>query len=332
MKLQDVWRILKDVDLEGVRREARQRVDLVLVSEDGQDARVLAQSIEADAPPAADTGGPWHPWLHVVSAREGLPALDAAPAAAVLVSRDVDLRRPLAALRDHLLRNQVPVVTLVVGHWSKAAGVARDGEWGRAAVRGLGTALDALPDAVLRAVPEDLRLPLAHQFPAFRAAVAADIVERTSKANAGYAFTTGLAESVPVLTAPLALGDMLMLTKNQLVMCYRLVLAHGRDGDPRELVGEIIGVLGSGLLFRQAARQLVGLIPVLGIVPKVAVAYAGTYAIGRSMTLWAAEGREVTSGAVRRLSKEGFARGKDVARALLDQAKSAGAAIARRGR
>ncbi len=332
MRIQDVWRILKDVDLEAIRREARQRVDVLVVSDDGDDARLVARALGAEGDPPPEEGAPLHPWLRVVAASGGLPTLEAAPVAAVLVSRAVDLTGAMAALRDHLATHGVPVVTLVVGHWSKAAAVARHGEWGRAAVRTLGDAAEALPPAVLGAVPGELHLPLANQFPAFRPVVAAHLVDRTAKANASFAFTTGLAESVPVLTAPLAIGDMLMLTKNQLVMCYRLVLAHGRDGEPRALVGEIVSVLGGGLLFRQAARQLVGLVPVLGIVPKVAVAYAGTYAIGRSMTLWAAQGREITSSAFRRLSREGLARGRTVARGLADQAREAGRGLTRRGR
>lgn len=332
MTLQDVWRVLKDVDLEAIRREARQRTDLLVVSADGEDARLVAQALSTEGDPPQDEHAPVHPWLRVLAAASGLPALDVAPVAAVLVSRTVELDGTLAALRDHLVKHRMPVVTLVVGHWSRAAAVARGGEWARVAVRSLGEAGESLPAALLGVLAADLHLPLAHQFPLFRPAVAADLVDRTAKANASYAFTTGLAESVPVLAAPLALGDMLMLTKNQLVMCYRLVLAHGRDGDPRTLVGEIVGVLGTGLLFRQAARQLVGLIPVLGLVPKVAIAFAGTYAIGRSMTMWVAEGREVTSSAVRRLSREGFARGKAVARSLADQAREGGRGLRRRGR
>ena len=85
----------------------------------------------------------------------------------------------------------------------------------------------------------------------------------------------------------MTIGDVVVLTKNQLVMSYKIALAAGRSGRPRDLVGEIIGVLGGGLLFRQVARQLIGLVPVIGIVPKVAVAYGGTWAIGRAVTLWA---------------------------------------------
>ena len=54
-------------------------------------------------------------------------------------------------------------------------------------------------------------------------------------------------------------------------MSYRIALASGKKGTPRELVGEVLGVIGGGFLFRQGARQLVGLIPVAGIAPKVAV-------------------------------------------------------------
>ena len=97
-----------------------------------------------------------------------------------------------------------------------------------------------------------------------------------------------------MLTAPLNLGDMVVLTKNQLMMCYRLALAAGRDEEPKAMMTEIIGVLGSGVLFRQAARQLVGLIPIAGLLPKVAISYAGTYAIGKAMVGWTTEGKQVT--------------------------------------
>ena len=75
-------------------------------------------------------------------------------------------------------------------------------------------------------------------------------------------------------------------------------------------------MLGGGLVFRQLARQLVGLIPVVGIVPKVAVAYGGTYAIGRAVVLWVTEGRAASAETLRTLSREGLQRGRDVARDL----------------
>jgi hypothetical protein len=115
-----------------------------------------------------------------------------------------------------------------------------------------------------------------------------------------------------------------VLTKNQLMMSYRLVLAAGMDGEPRKLIGEILSVLGGGLLFRQAARQLVGLIPVAGLVPKVAIAYGGTWAIGRAIVAWSTEGREITSDFVRNMSIEGLERGRAVASRLVEQMRATG--------
>jgi len=109
---------------------------------------------------------------------------------------------------------------------------------------------------------------------------------------------------------------MVVLSKNQLLMSYRIALAAGKKAEPRELLGELVGVLGGGLLFRQIARQLVGLLPVIGIVPKVAVAYGGTWAIGRAVVLWTTDGRILSAAGLRKLSREGLARGRQVVKNL----------------
>jgi len=119
-----------------------------------------------------------------------------------------------------------------------------------------------------------------------------------------------------VLGIPLSIGDMIVLTKNQLMMSYRIALAAGKEGRARNLVAEIVGVLGGGLLFRQIARQLSGMLPVVGIVPKVAVAYGGTWAIGRAVTIWATEGRKLTGERLKQLSRECLAKGRRVAEGM----------------
>src|SRR3989475_12688121 len=100
-------------------------------------------------------------------------------------------------------------------------------------------------------------------------------------------------------------------------MSYRIALASGKKGTPRELVGEVLGVIGGGFLFRQGARQLVGLIPVVGIVPKVAGAYAGTLAIGKAVVAWAAYGQALDPGAGKRLYRQALSRGRDRGQALV---------------
>jgi hypothetical protein len=96
------------------------------------------------------------------------------------------------------------------------------------------------------------------------------------------------------------------------------------------MMGEIIGVLGGGVLFRQIARQLVGLIPIAGLLPKVAIAYAGTYAIGRAMVAWTTEGRQITVDTVSSYTREGLVRGRALAEYLVDEAGTTGGRVARR--
>ena len=114
---------------------------------------------------------------------------------------------------------------------------------------------------------------------------------------------------------PLNLADILILTKNQLLMGYRIALGAGKSGRARDVIGEVLGVVGGGFLFRQAARSLVGLIPMAGLIPKVAIAYTGTWAIGRAVVLWATQGRRVSPATpCGRLSRDAAGRGRAFAR------------------
>jgi uncharacterized protein (DUF697 family) len=116
-----------------------------------------------------------------------------------------------------------------------------------------------------------------------------------------------------------------VLTKNQLVMSYRIALACGRSGRPRDVLAEVVGVVGSGFLFRQAGRQLVGLVPLAGIPLKAAMAWAGTVAIGRAVGAWAPRGERLDRAAVSRLYREALGQARGAVRSLLG-------ARARRGR
>ena len=317
LKLPHLWKTLKEADLAAIRRDADRRFEVLVVADDAAEARVLAERITgADRP---------HPWLTLATPedardRGAATGLDAA----ILVSPAEDLSPALAAARDALARAGVPLVTIVQGAATATAAIVRPGEAGRAVVPVADeAALPTLAQAVVAAFDPTLRLALARQLPPLRAAIFDALIDETARANATYALTTGLAEAVPILDVPLNLADMVVLTKNQLVMSYKIALACGKKGTPRELIGEVVGVIGSGFLFRQAARQLVGLIPVAGIVPKVAMAYAGTWAVGRAVAAWANEGRRLTPNAVRRFYREAWGRGKTVARAMAAQARKA---------
>jgi uncharacterized protein (DUF697 family) len=328
-KLPDMWRVLKEADLHAIRREAERPFQALLVAEDRADAERLGALLSGP-------DGARHPWLVPADAAEARhPASSGMLDLAVLIGPAPDLSPALGFAADALRAAKVPLVTVVYGSRSAMAAVVRPGEAARAAVAALdAAAVPAVAQAVLSAASPELRLALARHLAPLREPLFAEMIEETARTNAMYSLTTGIAEAIPVLDVPLNLADIVVLTKNQLIMSYRIALASGKKGSARELIGEVLGVIGGGFLFRQGARQLVGLIPVVGIVPKVAVAYAGTLAIGRAVVAWAAYGQALDPGAVKRLYRQALSRGRDVAQALVAQARkrTPGRRWLRRGR
>jgi uncharacterized protein (DUF697 family) len=259
--------------------------------------------------------------------------LAALPDVAILISRSPELLPRLALVAERLGAQRVPLAVCVVGSSAPLDGVVRPGEAARAAVAGLeAAAAPALAQALLSSAPANLRLALARQLPALRSAQFTALIEEAARANALYALSSGVAESVPILNVPLNLADIVVLTKNQLVMSYRIALASGKSGSPRAVAGEVLGVIGSGFLLRQLARQLVGLIPVVGIAPKVAVAYAGTWAVGRAVAAWASGSGRLSAASVKRFSAEAAERGRQMAGSLVGQAQRTGGRLLGRGR
>jgi uncharacterized protein (DUF697 family) len=310
LKLANLWRVLRDVDLAAVRAAARARFSLALVSATGDDAVRLRALLSGTLP------GP-HPWLEPKAAPDVPSVLIDHPYAALVVTREADLSPPLRQAVQRFAAAAVPTIVIVVGDAAPNAAVVRAGERTRVAVPSLDSAsVDRIANALVDVVDEDQRIALGAQLPPLRPVIFSRTIDETARANASFALTTGFAEVIPLLNAPLNLGDMVVLTKNQLMMCYRIALAAGRDAEPRALMTEILGVLGGGVLFRQAARGLVGLIPVVGLLPKVAIAYAGTHAIGRAMVLWTVEGRQVTSDLVAKYSRESLEKGRAIAERL----------------
>lgn len=164
----------------------------------------------------------------------------------------------------------------------------------------------------------DKHLALARRYPLFRLSIARKLVGDTSVANASYALTTGLGQLVPALDIPFTVADVVILTKNQALMVYKLGLALGLSTRWQDHVAELGGVVGAGFLWRQVARELIGLIPGWGLLPKVAVAYAGTYAVGEAILRWYQTGRKVSGSSMRELYEDALARGKQIAQNLID--------------
>ena len=172
--------------------------------------------------------------------------------------------------------------------------------------------------ATIELIPDHL-LGLGRFFPLFRAPIAHYMINDTCFTNAAYSFSTGLAEIIPILGIPIVLTDMVILTKNQLFMVYKLGLAFGFSTRWQDYVAEFGSVLGSGFVWRQIARSLVGLIPVWGIAPKTAIAYAGTYVVGNAVLQWYLTGRHLTKQQMRHAYDHALERGRGLTRRLAEK-------------
>jgi hypothetical protein len=70
---------------------------------------------------------------------------------------------------------------------------------------------------------------------------------------------------------------------------------------------------------------LIGLIPIWGLLPKVAIAYAGTYTTGIAAWRWYESGEVVSSEQLKRISSEAIAIGRARAAEIIARARATGA-------
>ena len=157
--------------------------------------------------------------------------------------------------------------------------------------------VERIRQAVVR-VGDDMELALGRAFPALRQPAAMQVVNVTSRVNGQFALASNLPALVPVVGGLLAAGaDTIVLTKNQLMMIYKLAAIHDRNLDNRfRIYQEMVPVVGAGLFWRTMARDLAAMLPfAAGAVPKVAIAFAGTFAAGMAAHVYYQEGKRVNS-------------------------------------
>jgi hypothetical protein len=171
---------------------------------------------------------------------------------------------------------------------------------------------------------QELELPLARNFEIFREPVIDDIMQRISKENALFSIASALPNVIPTFfELPWALGefatDTAFLTMNQVRMA---LLMAGACGDPvgyREQVAQIGLILGGAFGWRAIARELVGKIPLGGgLIPKGAIAFAGTYVVGASLKRYHLHGVKLTLDERRKTYQAALQRGRKVVSGLID--------------
>ena len=165
----------------------------------------------------------------------------------------------------------------------------------------------------------DIHLALARNFPVFRPIVAEQIIAMTATANAQFALVTGITAAFPLLAFLLpvnGLSDMLMLTKNQVMMTLKLAAVYGRELEYKSRLKEIAPILLNAFGWRAVARELVGAIPIIGMVSKAGIAYAGTVTVGKSAQVFYESGEKIGAAQLKGWYKEALVSSKDKIRAL----------------
>jgi len=317
----NVWKNLKEVDLRPIRESALIPVKLAIVGRPGVGRHTLAGQMRRD---------PQKPERRTQTALliSDLSAPDRALAAELIIlmldatANDFSQEQALAKKwfdagkkvltfvnKVDLLGNQ-PLVSSSEG-WPVERVL-------HGSVLDLAFMQREFIPVILELLPER-HLALGRQFPLFRVAIAQQLISESCFANAVYIFSTGVAEVVPIFDIPLNITDTIVLTKAQAFLVYKLGLTLGFSTRWQDYLGEFGSVIGGGFVWRQLSRMLIGLIPIWGIVPKVAVAYSGTYVVGHVVLQWYLTGRHITKQQMRALYTQALLNGKKVAQGMLSR-------------
>lgn len=172
---------------------------------------------------------------------------------------------------------------------------------------------------------EDLGLALARHFPGLRRAVIDRTIQAVARENALFAIATALPDVVPsLMELPWAFGefasDTVFLTANQVRMAFLIAAAAGREIGFAEQKAAVGTIVAAAFGWRALARELVGKIPLGGgLIPKGAIAYAGTFAVGKALER-AYAGETYTHEERQTVYQQAYQKGLEVAKALRKRA------------
>jgi hypothetical protein len=172
------------------------------------------------------------------------------------------------------------------------------------------------------AARDDLGLALARSFPPFRRPVIDRAIHSIARENTVFTLMTSLPHIAPNLTLPFDLSDSIsdtaFHTVNQIRLAFLLGAASDRLVGYREQKAEIATIIMSAFGWRAFARKLGEWLRFgSGIVPKAALAYAGTYLLGRSLERLYRTGYGLTRDERQLTYGDALAKGRQVASAIL---------------
>jgi uncharacterized protein (DUF697 family) len=319
----DFWRIVRDFNPEGIEREAAAPLRIWVVGEPGSGRRTLVASLTGERPEDL-APGPFS--IRDLSDLDLPPGPDDVDAVLLVTRADGDVPEAGRSAAARRARARVPIL-LAVTH-ADAVEATRDVR--NAIYRSFSfvshlrtVLLDArnerevrhtLAPQILELGPS-LRMAMARQIPALRDMVAQQIISDTCKVNAQFALVSNIPANLPLIGGVAGnVADFFVLTKNQVMMVFRLAAIHGRDIAPTgRVIAEIAPIIGGGLAWRTAARMLAGMFPtLLAAAPKMAIAYVGTYVAGQAARYYYDEGGRPPRHVLQRFGEEGSKRFRDI--------------------
>jgi uncharacterized protein (DUF697 family) len=291
------WRLTRELDIGGLRASFDRQMCVCVLGSDESAARRVARLIEPD--PAAG---------EVSTGVLGDRLRERADAYVVAVAGplETDARRALSDL-------SVGEVPLVLVQYEAASGmlllgVPADHHVTLADTESDEVVRERLFRALVRAAP-DVMLSAGRRHMLLREPVAEHLIRDTARVNAQFAAISSLPANLPLVGGLVGdVADVLVLTKNQVILLFKLAGLYGRDLElGRKLLIEIAPVVGGAFLWRTTARALVGLLPpLLGLLPKTLVAYTGTYVVGQIARYYYHHGHRPPPEIMRELRADGI--------------------------
>lgn len=143
-----------------------------------------------------------------------------------------------------------------------------------------------------------LTVALARRFPLFRGAAIEYLIAEASRVNGQIAMLSAIPGIIPLAAMLLphaAVADIVLLTKNQIMLLLKIAAALNLPYHLRERLKEIVPVVAGAMGWRSLAREFVGIVPGgVGVLVKGAVAYAGTYVVGKSAYWYWTTGQQLS--------------------------------------